>query len=91
MGIRQFAGNGAELLMSLADIEAGPSNVRLPPKADIRTYPHSSAAPVSRLHILMRERIDELNGKLEQLRDQNRRLDADNEHLVEMVRLPPPF
>jgi hypothetical protein len=35
------------------------------------------------------ERIDELNGKIEQLRDQNRRLDAENEQLVEMVRLPP--
>jgi hypothetical protein len=38
-------------------------------------------------------RIDELNGKLEQARAQNQRLDAENEHLmemvVEMVRLPP--
>jgi hypothetical protein len=35
------------------------------------------------------ERIDELNARIEQLRDQNRRLDAENDHLVEMVRLPP--
>ena len=35
------------------------------------------------------ERIDELNGKIDQLREQNRRLDAENEHLVKMVRLPP--
>jgi len=47
---------------------------------------------VGRLKVLMRERsqrIDELNGRIEQLREQNRRLDAENEHLVEMVRLPP--
>jgi regulator of replication initiation timing len=44
------------------------------------------------LEVLMRERsqrIDELNGRIERLREQNRRLDAENEHLVEMVRLPP--
>ena len=43
--------------------------------------------------LLLREpltRIDELNGRIEQLRDQNRRLDEENEHLVEMVRLAPP-
>ena len=49
---------------------------------------------VGRLEFLMRqrsERIDELNGKLEQARAQNRRLDEENERLVEMVRLPPSF
>jgi hypothetical protein len=47
---------------------------------------------VGRLEVLMRERserIDELNGKIDQLREQNRRLDAENEHLVKMGRLPP--
>ena len=34
-------------------------------------------------------RIDELNGQIEPLRDQNRRLDAEAERLAEMVRLPP--
>jgi hypothetical protein len=33
--------------------------------------------------------IDALHGRIDQLRGQNRRLDAENEHLVEMVRLPP--
>jgi len=33
--------------------------------------------------------IDELNGKIDQLRDQNRRLDAEAERLAEMVRLSP--
>ena len=45
-----------------------------------------------RLEVLMRERskrIGELNGKLEQARAQNRRLDEENERLVEMVRLAP--
>jgi len=44
---------------------------------------------VGRLHVLMRERterIDELNDKIEKLRAQNKRLDEENEHLVEMVR-----
>ena len=47
---------------------------------------------VQRLQVLLCSRlqtIDELNGKLDQLRHQNRRLDAENEHLVEMVRLSP--
>ena len=47
---------------------------------------------VGKLEVLLRERlarIDALNGKIEQLRDQNRRLDEENEHLVEMVRLSP--
>ena len=46
----------------------------------------------NKLEVLLRERlqrIDELNGKLEQARAQNRRLDEENERLVEMVRLPP--
>jgi predicted nuclease with TOPRIM domain len=45
---------------------------------------------VGRLQYLLLERtnrIDELNGKIEQLRDQNRRLDAESERLAEMVRL----
>ena len=45
----------------------------------------------NKLEVLLRERlqrIDELNGKLEQARAQNRRLDEENERLVEMVRLP---
>ena len=49
---------------------------------------------VGRLEILMRERmdrIDDLNAKLEQSRQQIKRLDEENEHLVEMVRLPPSF
>jgi hypothetical protein len=46
---------------------------------------------VGRLEVLLCERsnrIDELNAKIDQLREQNKRLDAENEHLVEMVRLP---
>ena len=35
------------------------------------------------------ERIDELTGKLEQSRDQIRRLDEECEHLADMVRLMP--
>ena len=45
-----------------------------------------------RLEVLMRERsarIDELTGTIDRLREQNKRLDQENEHLVEMVRLPP--
>jgi hypothetical protein len=45
---------------------------------------------VGRLEFLLVERMnrtDELNGKLDQLRDQNRRLDAEAERLAEMVRL----
>jgi hypothetical protein len=34
-------------------------------------------------------RIDELNGKLEQVRAQNRRLDEEAQRLAEMVRLSP--
>ena len=51
----------------------------------------SKQGAVGRLEVLMRERmerIDELNGRLEQARAQNRRLDEENERLVEMVRLP---
>jgi hypothetical protein len=45
-----------------------------------------------RLETLVRERcamIDTLHYRIDQLREQNKRLDAENEHLVEMVRLPP--
>ena len=34
-------------------------------------------------------RIDELYAKIEQLREQRKRLDAENEHLAEMVRFTP--
>jgi hypothetical protein len=47
-----------------------------------------------RLEILLRERlgrIDQLTGTIDRLRDQNRRLDQECEHLAEMVRLPPPL
>jgi septal ring factor EnvC (AmiA/AmiB activator) len=47
---------------------------------------------VGRLETLLRERltrIDQLTAQIDQLRHQNRRLDAENEHLVEIVRLPP--
>ena len=45
-----------------------------------------------RLEMLLRsrtERIDQLNGQLEQVRAQNRRLDEEAERLAEMVRLSP--
>ena len=45
-----------------------------------------------RLKLLLRERltrIDELNGKLDQLRAANARLDAEADRLAEMVRLSP--
>jgi chaperonin cofactor prefoldin len=35
------------------------------------------------------ERIDELNDRIAQLRDQNRRLDEEAERLAQMVRLTP--
>jgi hypothetical protein len=47
---------------------------------------------VGRLELLLHERltkIDELNGKLEQSREQIRRLDLQNELLVEMLAAPP--
>ena len=47
---------------------------------------------VGRLELLLRERlerIDSLNSKLEQLREQNRRLDQENEHLAEMIQFEP--
>jgi hypothetical protein len=31
------------------------------------------------------ERIDDVHAKIDQLREQNKRLDQENEHLVEMV------
>ena len=48
----------------------------------------------SRLETLLHERltkIDELNGKLEQSREQIRRLDQECEHLVQVVRFTPPL
>jgi hypothetical protein len=47
---------------------------------------------VGRLEVLLHERltrIDELNGKLEQSRQQVRRLDLQNQILVEMIAAPP--
>jgi hypothetical protein len=47
---------------------------------------------VGRLEVLLRERltrIDELNGKLEQSRQQLQRLDLQNEILIEMIASPP--
>jgi hypothetical protein len=45
---------------------------------------------IRRLELLLQERcamVDALNGKLEQARAQNQRLDAENESLAELVRL----
>ena len=45
----------------------------------------------SRLELLLRERmerIDELNAEVDQLRHENKKLDAEAEHLAEMVRWP---
>jgi hypothetical protein len=45
---------------------------------------------VSRLEYLLHQRtemIDALHGRIDQLREQNRRLDAEAERLAEMVRL----
>ena len=45
-----------------------------------------------RLEYLLRtrsERIADLNGKIEQLREQNKRLDQENDRLVEMMRFTP--
>jgi hypothetical protein len=47
---------------------------------------------VGRLEYLLHQRsemIDALHGRIDQLREQNRRLDEENDHLVEMVRLSP--
>jgi predicted nuclease with TOPRIM domain len=44
------------------------------------------------LEILLHERlgkIDELNGKIDQLREQVRKLDQENDRLVEMIRFAP--
>jgi len=46
-----------------------------------------------RLEVLLRERlerIDDLNGKLEQAREQNKRLKAEAEHLAAIVAAPRP-
>ena len=48
---------------------------------------------VSRLEILVAERnacIDALRGTINQLREQNRRLDEEADRLAEMVRFAPP-
>jgi hypothetical protein len=39
---------------------------------------------------LRSNKITELNGKIEQLREQNKRLDAEAERLADMVRFAPP-
>jgi chromosome segregation ATPase len=47
---------------------------------------------VGRLETLLQERlhkIDELNGRLEQSREQVRRLDQECEHLADMIRIMP--
>ena len=47
---------------------------------------------IGKLEILLRERltrIDELTGKLEQSREQIRRLDRECEHLADMIRIMP--
>ena len=47
---------------------------------------------MGRLELLLQERmerVDELNGKLDQLREQNRRLDKENDHLADMIRIMP--
>jgi hypothetical protein len=60
-------------------------------RADVRNRENQ----IHRLELVLRqrsERIDELTGKVDRLRDQNRKLDEENEHLCEMVRLSPdPF
>ena len=58
----------------------------------LRREPENREGAAGRLEVLMRERsarIDELTGTIDRLREQNKRLDQENEHLVEMVRLPP--
>ena len=47
---------------------------------------------IDRLKVLCRERmtrIDDQRGKIDQLREQNKRLDAEAERLVDMITLPP--
>ena len=61
----------------------------------LRTDVRNREGQIHRLELVLRqrsERIDELTGKVDRLRDQNRKLDEENEHLCEMVRLSPdPF
>jgi hypothetical protein len=64
---------------------------------NLRRELENKQGAVGRLELVLRERltrIDDFNGKLEQARAQNQRLDAENEHLMDMVvewmRLPPP-
>ena len=55
-------------------------------RADVR----NREGQIRRLELLLQERcamVDALNGKLEQARAQNQRLDAENESLAELVRL----
>jgi hypothetical protein len=52
----------------------------------------SKRASAERLEFLLcerMERIDELNGKLEQALEQNRKLEAEAEHLAQVVARPP--
>jgi hypothetical protein len=57
-------------------------------QAELRT----ARAYAGRLEYLLRRRTetnDELHGTIDQLREQNRRLDAEADRLAEMVRLAP--
>jgi hypothetical protein len=52
----------------------------------------SARQAVGRLRYLVRERserVDQLTARVDQLRDQNRRLDQEADRLVEMIRLSP--
>ena len=61
----------------------------------LRTDVRNREGQIHRLELVLRqrsERIDELTGKVDRLRDQNRKLDEENDRLAEMVRLSPdPF
>jgi chromosome segregation ATPase len=59
----------------------------------LRRQLQTKQSQVGGLKLALQQRhqtIDALNGKLEQVRAQNRRLDAECEQLVELVRLSPP-
>ena len=58
----------------------------------LRHEVETKAGYATKLEMLLRSRaarIDQLNGQLEQVRAQNRRLDEEAERLAEMVRLSP--